>query len=126
MQEAENVWFEEPCILYNILWKVVHEGQGMCGSSNCMFPVPSRRKQDARGRECAVRRTTHSLSRSVGNCAQETENVRFFEPHVLSPVSQETVCKGQRMCGLKNHTFSVLFCRKWYVRGYTTGRECAV
>ena len=41
---------------------------------------------------------------------RQDENMWFKEPHVPSPVSREAVRKRQRMCGSKNHTFSVLCC----------------
>jgi hypothetical protein len=37
-------------------------------------------------------------------------HVLFFEPHVLFAVSREPVCERQRMCGSKNHAFSIMFC----------------
>jgi len=95
MREAENVWFEEPCILYNFLWEIVREGQRTCGSKNRMFPVPSRGKQDARSRECAV----------------------------LWGTVRERVHDGKRMCGSSSRTFSLLFCGRGYVRGRVHDRK---
>ena len=60
--EAENVWFEEPHILCRTLWEVVCDRKRTCGSWNLMSSVLSCGKQYTRGRECVVRRTTHSLS----------------------------------------------------------------
>ena len=73
-------------------------------------------------RECVARRTTHSLSYIVRDSMREVERmcgsrnrtlsllfcerwhargseyVWFFEPHILSTLSWETVCDGHREC----------------------------
>ena len=60
-----------------------------------------------------------SLSYLVGEDMREGENVRFFEPHILSPVLLERVRERMRICGSDNRVFSLLV----FWRGCATGRE---
>ena len=89
-RQRENVQLEEPHILSRILWEVVRDrvAQRMCGSSSHTFSLTfCGTSYPTRQRECAVLRAAHSLPCFVGNdTRQDRENVRFFEPHILSPV----------------------------------------
>ena len=112
----ENVWFEEP-----------HSPSCFVGDGK-------------RGRTCGSSNHTFSLLFDGTWYARGRENVRFFEPHILSPVllglvrerKRECVVRrathspsyfvgdgtreAGRMCGSKNHTFSLLFCGRWKER----------
>ena len=98
----------------------------MCGSKSCTHSLLSCERWYATAENMRFKEP-HVLSRGnqYADSARGAENVRFFEPHVPCPVSRETGCKRQRMCGSSNHTFSLPFCGEPCTRGYTKGRECA-
>ena len=82
----ENVWFFEPHIL---------------SARSIQFPT---REQ----RNCAARRTAHSLclSRTIQFSMRQAENVRFLEPHVLCLSCTVPNRTPQRMRFLEPHILS--------------------
>ena len=83
----ENVRLEEPHILSLLSCIVSHKTwERMCGSKNHTFSLPCRVAYPTKcKRECAARRTAHSLCPAAYHFPQnERENVRLFEPHILS------------------------------------------
>ena len=107
---------------FSLPYTIFHKtGQRMCGSKNHTCSASPILCPTSQEREHAVRRTTCSLPPEYCSPQNRTENVRFFEPHILCLYNVS--CKtGQRTCGSKNHTFSS--CRALSpIKQY---RECVV
>ena len=146
-RQEDNPRFREPHLLFPVSWEMLRDGKTTWGFKNLMFSLLLYGRWYATGRECEVLRTSHSLL-FYGRWYTQGEDVRFFEPHVLSPILWEiihdrkwytrgrelevlrtlyslrhsVVCstrQEERMWGSKNLMFSLPFCR----RQYATGRE---
>ena len=98
----ENVWFEEPHILPPILWGMVRE--------NVWFEEPHSPScfvgDGKRGRTCSSSNHIFSLLFDGTWYARGREIVRFFEPHILSPVLSGLVRERKRECVVRRATHS--------------------
>ena len=78
-------------------------GERMCGSSNRRFSLPVAYHFPRHGeRTCGSKNRMFSASRAPF----PTENVRFFEPHILCLLYTVSCEAGERTCGSRNRTFS--------------------